>query len=166
MSTITRLILANFPNSCKTIVSGVVEQLGIEIIPLCSARSCEFTSGTTSGTVSSILKAELSSIAIDPNLAAFGAMSKLTSLLAEINTKSESINNSSVIGSTIRSFLPNVIFLPKDFCEAQTRNLFNGKFRSSNIERNIFPTAPVAPITAKLKRSIIRFCYSNIQDLF
>ena len=50
----------------------MVEQLGLAIMPLCHFTSSGFTSGTTNGTCSSILKAELLSIAVTPLDAAIG----------------------------------------------------------------------------------------------
>ncbi len=85
MSAITLLTVAWRIKGFKVITRGVVEQFGIDTIPLWARRSSAFTSGTTNGTDLSILKAELSSMATAPFLAAIGAISLLTSPLADIN---------------------------------------------------------------------------------
>jgi len=69
-------------------------------------------SGTTKGTFGSILKTELSSIAIVPFAADSGAISLLTSPLADIKEKSTSFNNSGVHNSTAICSPLNFNFLP------------------------------------------------------
>ena len=61
----------------------MVEQFGLAMMPLCQARSCGFTSGTTSGQAGSIRHAELLSMTTAPCRTAFGARSRLASPPAE-----------------------------------------------------------------------------------
>src|SRR3989304_5059041 len=72
----------------STCTSGVVGQLGMEMIPLCPSRSAAFTSGTTSGTSGSMRQAELSSMTMAPALTAAGIMLLETSVVAEKKARS------------------------------------------------------------------------------
>ena len=84
VETLTLLIFCICLNESITITKGVVVQLGVEIIPLCHSTSSPLTSGTTSGTVSSILNVEPSSITNTFLDLAISANSLLTSEVAEI----------------------------------------------------------------------------------
>ena len=83
--------------------SGVVEQLGMEMMPWCHSTSAPLTSGTTSGTAGSIRKADPSSMTTAPASTAAGASRRLTSALAEMKTMSTPRNESSVASSTTSS---------------------------------------------------------------
>ena len=140
----------------SAITSGVVEQLGLAMIPLWPRRSLALTSGTTSGTSGSMRKAELLSMTTAPCRTASGATSRLTSPLAEMNTISTSLSSSAVTASTSISFPLTLSRLPTDRLDAHKRNSLTGKSRCSRMSRKTLPTAPVAPTTAILHWSNIR----------
>ena len=74
---------------CNASASGVVVQLGIDIMPSCQLKSAAFTSGTTRGTVLSIRNAEQSSIITDPISLIRGPNKFESSDVPEKNTISE-----------------------------------------------------------------------------
>src|SRR3990172_1949254 len=84
----------------STCTSGVVGQLGMEMIPLCPSRSAAFTSGTTSGTSGSMRQAELSSMTMAPALTAAGIMLLETSVVAEKKAMSTPANDLEFVSST------------------------------------------------------------------
>ncbi len=128
--------------------SGVVGQLGMATMPRWSFRSPALTSGTTSGTSSSMRQAELSSMQTAPALTAGGISVFETSVVAEKNARSTASNDFGVASSTSISHSPYVIFLPAERCEASRRSPLTGKARCAAILRNSRPTSPVAPTTA------------------
>ena len=143
--------------------SGVVEQLGMEIIPSCHSTSSPLTSGTTSGTLGSMRNAEPSSMTTAPAATAWGANSRLTAELAEINATSTPSKESCVASSTTSSSPPTAMRLPADRFDAISRRCgappLTGalrllkQYRCSTMRRNSAPTAPVAPTTAMVKSS-------------
>src|SRR3990172_4578674 len=86
--------------------SGVVGQLGMEMMPLWSLRSSAFTSGTTSGTSGSMRQAELSSIVIAPDLTAEGMRDLETSVVAEKKARSQPAKDLEGASSTSISHSP------------------------------------------------------------
>ena len=129
----------------------IVEQLGLAIIPLFHKISSGFTSGTTNGTFSSILKALLLSITIHPLDAAIGAKCFEVSPPAENIAKSNpSSKEESVNSWAIYSFPINWSLVPADFFEQNSLYSKFGRFFSSRTFRAVLPTNPVAPTIASL----------------
>ena len=67
----------------RTTTIWMVEQFGLAMMPWCQARSCGFTSGTTSGQSGCMRHAELLSMTTAPWRTASGASSRLASPPAE-----------------------------------------------------------------------------------
>ena len=86
-------------NGFKATTAWIVEQFGLAMIPLFFSISSELTSGTTSGTSLSILKALLLSITITPLDAAIGAYFLDTSPPAQNMAKSNPSSNDFSFGS-------------------------------------------------------------------
>ncbi len=126
----------------------MVEQFGFAMMPLCQARSCGFTSGTTSGQAGSIRHAELLSMTTAPWRTAFGARSRLASPPAEKMAMSIPAKFASVASwqTTIRP--ANVIFAPATPATSSGRSSFTGNRRCSSVRIISVPTMPAAPTTA------------------
>ena len=62
--------------AASTGISCIVEQFGLATTPVCAWAACGFTSATTSGTPSSIRKAEELSTTTAPAATAWGAHSR------------------------------------------------------------------------------------------
>ena len=133
---------------CNASASGVVVQLGIDIMPSCQLKSAAFTSGTTRGTVLSIRNAEPSSIITDPISLIRGPHSFEASDVAEQKTISEFSRDALLTSSTIMFLFLNFNVLPADLAVASSFKSPTGKFLSSATRRKTSPTAPVAPIIA------------------
>ena len=118
-----RLMGFTWCNGWAAITKGVVEQLGMDMIPWCQSTSAPFTSGTTKGTVSSMRKAEPSSITTAPAATAAGASLWLTSELADMNATSTPSKDFAVASSTTKSFPPTLICFPADRLEASNFSL-------------------------------------------
>ena len=130
----------------------MVVQFGFAIIPRGrTLASGPFTSGTTKGTSSSILKALELSIITAPYLVIVWANSLEVPAPADVKTISTSLKSSLCWSSfTIISLLRNVYKVPALRLEPNSSNSSNGKFLSSNTRRNSCPTAPLAPTIATL----------------
>src|SRR3972149_7046673 len=111
----------------STCTSGVVGQLGMEMIPLCPSRSAAFTSGTTSGTSGSMRQAELSSMTRATALTAAGIMLLETSVVAEKKAMSTPANDLEFVSSTSISHSPTVRRRPAERLEASRRSPLTGK---------------------------------------
>ena len=104
------------------ITRGVVEQLGMEMIPSCHSTSAPLTSGTTRGTFGFMRKAEPSSMTTAPAATACGASSQLTAELAEMKATSTPSKECSVASSTTSSSPPTVMRLPAERLDAMSRS--------------------------------------------
>lgn len=108
--------------------------------------SSGFTSGTTNGTFSSILNAELLSTTIQPFEAAIGAYFLEVSPPAEKIAKSNPSSNEFSVSSLIMYCLPKKsTVLPLELEEAKSLYSAIGSFFSSKTLRAVLPTRPVAP---------------------
>ncbi len=128
--------------------SGVVVQLGIEMMPSCHSTSAPFTSGMTSGTFGCIRNALPSSITRAPRLTASGASALLTDESAEMNATAMPSKASGVASMTVSVASPYAISLPAERCDAIATMFFAGQSRSSRSCSATEPTAPVAPTMA------------------
>src|SRR5690242_18952708 len=144
------------PTFCRsgssTIVSGMVVQLGLAMIPSLSRMSFGFTSGTTSGTFAFMRHAELLSITSAPASAAIGPyISEMSAPAANI-AMSTSLNDVSSRCSTF-SVLPSYgTSLPTDRSDAKTRTVTIGNCSCARILSISQTTSPVAPTTATFNR--------------
>ena len=138
----------------------MVEQLGLAIIPLSSQSSISsgFTSGTTKGTASIILKCEVLSITTAPDSTAYFAY--FSEILPPAEKKAMSILRPSKtvsVNSSILWFLPlNSIIDPAEFALASGNKFPIGNLTSSKTLKSSSPTAPLAPTTATL------YCFTFI----
>ncbi len=119
-------------------------------MPLCASTSSGFTSVATSGTSGSWRQTLESSMTIAPASRAIGAYSREAAPDAEMKTKSDPLNESCVVASTVICPSPKGIRLPAERSVARSLRLPMGKRRSAAILRNSSPTIPVAPTTATL----------------
>src|SRR3990172_1486327 len=134
----------------STCTSGVVGQLGIEMIPLWPSRSAALTSGTTRGTSGSMRQAALSSMTIAPVLTPAGISCLGASVVAEKKATSTPAKEREFASSTSHSHSPTVSLRPAERLEAKRRSSLMGKRLWSAIFKNSWPTRPVAPTTATL----------------
>ena len=148
MSAITRVTARSRIRGCSESTNGTVVQFGVETMPLCCRRSSGLTSGTTSGTPSCWRKADESSKATAPFLAATGQSSFDAAVEAEMNATSAPSKASCVVSWTICVLPRNVSSRPSERFVASSRSSLTGKLRSSMHLRNSAPTTPVAPTRA------------------
>ena len=134
----------------SAITKGVVEQLGMEIMPRWCSTSSPLTSGTTKGTSGSMRKYELSSITNAPFCTAMGPNSPLSAVETDMKAMSTPVKLSGVVSSTTSSSPRTLMRLPADLWDAQSFISFRGRSLVSRMLRNSCPTAPVAPTTAML----------------
>src|SRR5471032_1639265 len=123
-------------------------QFGLAMTPLWWARSPGFTSGTTSGTLGSMRKAEELSITIAPAALACGMNSQLRVAPALKKAMSMPLNEVGFTSSTVCGLPLNESVLPAERAEASSFREATGKFRRSRTRRISTPTAPVAPTMA------------------
>ncbi len=139
---------------CSAATIWMVEQLGFAMTPLCHSMSRGFTSGTTSGTLSSMRKALELSIITAPAAVTASRNWRDTPAPAENSAMSTPSKASGVISCTSRSPAgtepqpPNATFLPAERALASARTSAAGKPTSCSTRKNSWPTAPVAPATA------------------
>src|SRR6266851_6154157 len=136
-------------------------QFGLAIRPSWRARSCAFTSGTTSGTLGSMRKADELSITIAPAARAAGANSRLRPAPALKKAMSMPLKESAFSSSTLQALPLNSSVLPAERAEASSLSEPTGKFRRSRTRRISMPTAPVAPTMAMFGAFIVVANYSN-----
>ena len=123
-------------------------QFGLAITPLWRLRSPGFTSGTTSGTLGSMRKADELSITTAPAAFAAGTNSRLRVAPAEKKAMSTPLKDAAVSSSTVYGLPLNSRVLPAERLDASSFRLATGKLRRSITRRISTPTAPVAPTTA------------------
>ena len=111
----------------------MVVQLGFDIIPLLLPSASEFTSGTTSGTFSSIRHVLELSITLQPSNTAMGANFKLASSPAENNAMSIFSKAPTFASFTVNVFPSNIISLETFSKTSKAVSSFIGKDRLSNI---------------------------------
>ena len=132
----------------------MVEQFGFAMTPECHATSWGFTSGTTSGTSSSMRKALELSIMTAPAAVTASRMALETPAPAENSAISTPSKDSGVISCTTSSPAgtwpqpSKGTFLPAERALAKARTSDAGKSTSCSTRKNSCPTAPVAPATA------------------
>ena len=132
----------------------MVEQFGFAMTPECQATSWGFTSGTTSGTSSSMRKALELSIMPAPAAVTASRISLDTEAPAENSAMSTPSKDSGVISCTVSSpagtspHPSKGTFLPAERALARARTSLAGKSTSCSTRKNSCPTAPVAPATA------------------
>src|SRR4051794_36568006 len=126
------------------------------MIPLGRLRTCSgLISGTTSGTSGSIRNAPELSTTITPRAAASGAHSAATSS-GTSNMATSIPSKTSGDSSWTASDSPRTInSRPAERLEATTRMSPQTFFREASNPHITVPTAPVAPIPAKLGKSLI-----------
>ena len=123
----------------------IVEQLGLEIIPLFFLTSSALISGTTSGTSSHIRNALELSTNTAPAFTISGANSLAIAFEAAPRTISSPSNAPTSASLTSISCPLKEIFFPTLRALASKRSSPSGKFLSSSIFIISRPTAPVAP---------------------
>src|SRR6185312_5787608 len=116
--------------------------------PLCLRRSPGFTSGTTSGVLGSMRKADELSTTTQPAALAAGTNSRLRVAPAEKKAMSQPLKASAFSSSTLYGLPLNSSVLPTERAEARSLREATGKFRRSRTRRISTPTAPVAPTMA------------------
>ena len=139
------------------IMSTIVVQLGLAMIPLCLKASSLLTSATTSGTSGSIRKADELSTTMAPASANAGAYWRLRSPPAEKRAMSMPAGSAVARSSTSMPPKPVERTVPAERSDAMSRNRPTGKDRSARMSRMTRPTAPVAPTTATVRSLILRF---------
>ena len=95
----------------------------MDMMPSCHSTSSPLTSGTTSGTLASMRKAEPSSITTAPAATAWGASSRLTADVAEMKAMSTPSKESFVASSTTSSSPPTAMRLPAERLDAISRRV-------------------------------------------
>src|SRR5580692_11553397 len=129
--------------------SGVMEmmaqQLGLAMMPACPRTAWGLISGTTSGTLGSMRKADELSITVAPARTAIGAKRLDVAPPAENSAISTPSKLDSVSSCTARAASPNGRLLPAERAEANRRSSRSGKRRRSRQRISSTPTAPVAP---------------------
>src|SRR5215467_13768980 len=123
-------------------------QLGLAITPLWRVRSPPLTSGTTSGVLGSMRKADELSTTTQPAALAAGTNSRLRVAPAEKKAMSQPLKASAFSSSTLCGLPLNSSVLPTERAEASSLREATGKFRRSRTRRISPPTAPVAPTMA------------------
>ena len=123
-------------------------QFGLAMTPLWWRRSPGFTSGTTSGVLGSMRKAEELSITTQPAALAAGTNSRLRVAPALKKAMSTPLNDEALTSSTVCGLPLNSSVLPTERAEASSFKEATGKFRRSRTRRISTPTAPVAPTIA------------------
>ena len=133
-----------------------VVQFGFAMMPLCCFTSAAFTSGTTSGTFSSMRNALELSTTTQPALAAMGANAFEMLPPALNSAMSTPAKESSVSSVTATSAPLNLSCLPTERAEASNVSFPTGNCRFSRVLIISMPTAPVAPTTATCGLAFIR----------
>src|SRR6185437_3702349 len=126
----------------------MVEQLGLAMMPRWLRTASGLISGTTSGTVASMRKADELSTTTAPCSTASGAKRLEVLPPAEKSATSTPRKLSSVNSRTVSGWPRKGSVLPAERAEAYRRSSFSGKRLSSRQRMSSTPTAPVAPTIA------------------
>ena len=130
----------------------MVEQFGLATMPRrIRASACGFTSGTTSGTSSSMRNWLVLSMTMHPASAARGAWIALTAAPGLNSAMSQpEKSNFSRLWTVSTVFSPKLTSWPTERADASATISVTGNRRSYNVLMISRPTAPVAPTTAIL----------------
>ena len=109
-----------------------VEQLGLAMMPWCERSASALISGTTSGTLASMRKAELLSITRQPRLTASGARAFDTDPPAAKNARLSPTKASGVASCTVSFFPPKSMLRPAERAEARGLSSASGKACACN----------------------------------